>query len=63
MHSLRSITYERPQLDRLLTTANNWQQIIQEPLTTQQDVRLNEFFNLDVQYELENLLHAEPETD
>jgi len=35
--------------------------MIHDPLTTQQEVRLNEFFNLDVQYELENLLHAEPE--
>ncbi len=63
INALTSLNYyEKPQLDRLLTTASNWQQIIQETLTTQQDVRLNEFFNLDVQYELENLLHAEPET-
>ncbi|HEX3081165.1 MAG TPA: GAF domain-containing protein [Puia sp.] len=53
--------YENPQLDRILTTANNWRKIIQEPLTTQQEVRLNEFFNMDVEYELENLLRAEPE--
>jgi hypothetical protein len=45
-----------------MNTAKDWQQIILTPLTTQQEVRLNEFFNLDVQYELENLLHAEPET-
>ncbi len=63
INALSSLNYyEKPQLDRLLTTANNWRQIIQETLTTQQEVRLNEFFNLDVQYELENLLHAEPET-
>ena len=63
VNALTSLNYyEKPPLDRLLTTASNWQQIIQETLTTQQDVRLNEFFNLDVQYELENLLHAEPET-
>ncbi len=53
---------EKPALDHIMTTANNWRQIIQDPLTTQQEVRLNEFFNLDVQYELENLLHAEPES-
>jgi hypothetical protein len=52
--------HEKPQLVHIMTTANNWRKIIQEPLTTQQEVRLNEFFNMDVQYELENLLHAEP---
>jgi hypothetical protein len=62
INTLSSLDYpEKPQLDRILTTANNWLNIIQEPLTTQQEVRLNEFFSLDVQYELENLLHAEPE--
>jgi hypothetical protein len=60
---LTSLNYEgKPQLDRIMMTANNWRKIIQEPLTTQQEVRLNEFFNLDVQYEFENLLHAEPES-
>jgi hypothetical protein len=51
-----------PQLERILTSAKNWLEIIHEPMTTQQEVRLNEFFSLDVQYELENLLHTEPET-
>ncbi|HLA59269.1 MAG TPA: hypothetical protein VK622_10930, partial [Puia sp.] len=60
---LTSLNYqEKPELDRIMITANNWRNIIQEPLTTQQEVRLDEFFNLDVQYELENLLHAEPES-
>ncbi len=53
---------EKTQLTRIVNTANNWRKIIQDPLTTQQEVRLNEFFNLDVQYELENLLRAEPES-
>jgi len=61
--ALSSLNYhEKLQLDRIMTAANNWRQIIQEPLNTQQEVRLNEFFNLDVQYELENLLHEEPES-
>src|SRR5450432_2148909 len=51
-----------PQLEHILISAKNWLQIIREPMTTQQEVRLNEFFGLDVQFELENLLHAEPET-
>lgn len=50
-----------PQLGRIWITSENWQKMIHEPLTTQQEVRLNEFFNLDVQNELENLLHSEPE--
>jgi hypothetical protein len=63
INALSSLNYSgKPQLDRILTSANNWRKIIQEPLTTQQEVRLNEFFNLDVQYELENLLHTEPES-
>ena len=63
INALSSLNYnEKPQLDRIMTTANSWRQIIQEPLTTQQEVRLNEFFNLDVQYEFENLLQAEPES-
>jgi hypothetical protein len=62
-NALSSLNYqEKPELDRIMITANNWWQIIQDPLTTQQEVRLNEFFNLDVQYELENLLHVEPES-
>jgi hypothetical protein len=63
IHAISSLNYqEKPQLERIMSAANNWRQIIQEPLTTQQEVRLNEFFNLDVQYELENLMHAEPES-
>jgi hypothetical protein len=62
-NALSSLNYqEKPVLDRMMITANNWREIIQDPLTTQQEVRLNEFFNLDVQYELENLLNAEPES-
>jgi hypothetical protein len=51
----------KPQLERILAYAKNWQQIIRDPLTTQQEIRLNEFFNLDVQAELENLLRDEPD--
>ncbi|HET7000233.1 MAG TPA: hypothetical protein VFI33_02945 [Puia sp.] len=60
---LSSLNYnEKLQLVRIMTTANDWRKIIQDPITTQQEVRLNEFFSMDVQYELENLLHAEPES-
>jgi hypothetical protein len=52
----------KPQLDRILTTARSWLEIILEPLTTQQEIRINEFFDLDVQHELEKLLREEPET-
>jgi len=51
-----------PQLERILATARNWLEIILEPLTTQQEIRINEFFALDVQQELENLLHKDPDT-
>jgi hypothetical protein len=51
-----------PQLERILATARNWLKIILEPLTTQQEIRINEFFTLDVQHELENLLHKDPDT-
>jgi hypothetical protein len=51
-----------PELESILMNANNWLQIIHEPLTTQQEIRLSEFFDLEVQNELENLIHAEPET-
>jgi hypothetical protein len=61
--ALTSLHYHgKPQLDHIMTSANNWRQIIQEPLNTQQEVRLNEFFDLDVQHELENLLQDEPES-
>lgn len=63
INALSSLNYhDKPQLDHIMTTANSWRQIIQDTLTTQLEVRLNEFFNLDVQNELENLLHAEPES-
>ena len=52
----------KPQLDRILATAKNWLEIILEPMTTQQEIRLNDFFDLDAMYELENQLHEEPET-
>jgi hypothetical protein len=51
-----------PEIERLLTTARNWLQIIRDPLTTQQEIRLSEFFNLDVQYELEHIRQTDPET-
>lgn len=53
----------RPELETILMNANNWLQIIHEPMTTQQEIRLSEFFDLEVQNELENLIHAEPETE
>src|SRR5450432_4206452 len=63
IESVSRLNYRaEPQLERILLNAKNWQEIILNPLTTQQETRLSEFFNLDVQYELENLLHAEPET-
>src|SRR5450432_155740 len=63
IESVSRLNYRaEPQLERILLNAKNWQEIILNPLTTQQEIRLSEFFNLDVQYELENLLHAEPET-
>jgi hypothetical protein len=63
INALSALQYlEKSSLDRIMTTTRNWQDILQESLTTQQEVRLTEFFSLDVQYELENLLHAEPET-
>jgi len=61
--SISALDYSvKPQLDRILTTARNWLEIILEPMTTQQEIRLNDFFDLDVMYELENQLHEEPET-
>jgi len=63
INALSSLNYpDKPQLDRIITTADNWLKIILEPLTTQQEVRLNEFFTLDVQYELENILQTVPES-
>jgi hypothetical protein len=49
-------------LERILKEAENWQGLIRDSINTQQEIRLNEFFNLDVQYELENLVHSSPET-
>ncbi len=61
--SISALDYAaKPQLDRILTTAKTGLQIILEPMTTQQEIRLNDFFDLDVTYELENQLHEEPET-
>ena len=61
--SISALDYAvKPQLDRILATARNWLEIILEPMTTQQEIRLNDFFDLDVMYELENQLHEEPET-
>jgi hypothetical protein len=50
-----------PEIERLLTTAKNWLQVIRDPLTTQQEIRLSEFFKLDVQFELDHILQTTPE--
>ena len=52
-----------PQIERIRSTANNWLQIIGEPITTQQEIRLNEFFTLDVKYEIEKMLQSGPAND
>jgi len=52
-----------PQIEWILETGKNWLVIIRDPLTTQQEIRLNEFLTLDVQYELENILQTLPETN
>ena len=49
---------DNPQIERIRTTANNWLQIIREPITTQQEIRLNEFFTMDVKYEIEKMLQS-----
>ncbi len=52
-----------PQIGRLLSTGKNWMDLLPDSLTTQQEIRLNEFLNLDVQYELENIFKTSPETN
>jgi hypothetical protein len=49
------------ELERILDIGNNWLKIVHEPLTTQQEIRLNEFFALDVQHELANLDQTIPQ--
>ena len=52
-----------PQIGRLQNTVNNWMDLLHDSLTTQQEIRLNEFLNLDAQYELENIFKTAPETN
>ena len=52
-----------PQVERIRSTANNWLRIIRDPITTQQEIRLNEFFTLDVKYEIEKMLQSGPGDD
>jgi hypothetical protein len=52
-----------PQLERILTNTHDWLQIIRDPMTTQQEIRLNEFFDQDVRYELEHLIRTSPEAE
>ncbi len=57
-----SVPSSNPQIERILAMANNWLQVIREPLTTQQEIRLSDFFTMDVQNELENLLQSSPDS-
>ena len=51
-----------PSIGPVMQTAKNWTEIIRHPLTTQQEIRLNEFLTLEVEFELENILHSSPDT-
>ena len=51
-----------PSIGQVMQTAKNWMEIIRHPLTTQQEIRLNEFLTLEVEFELENILHSSPDT-
>ena len=52
-----------PQLERILTNTHDWLQIIRDPMTTQQEIRLNEFFEQDVRYELDHITRTSPEAE
>ncbi len=62
LSAFASVQPSSPQTERILATANNWLQIIREPLTTQQEIRLSDFFTMDVQSEIEILLQSSPAT-
>jgi hypothetical protein len=49
--------------DQILLKAKNWLEILLSPLSTQQEIRLNEFFTLEVQYEIDNILKSSPGAD